>query len=155
MPSHPHPLRRASRACALCLAAAGATGCFGYQSLPANTPPGLDVRVSLDPTAVASLEGALGPRASLLEGRLVGRTDSTVTVAVRAVTRIGGDEERWSGDPVAVPLRAVERVERRRFDVFRTALAAGGVVAAAVLAGRLAGEGEGGGGRVTVPSPPQ
>lgn len=126
-------------------------GCFSY--VPVGTAlgaAGATVRVRLDPasTGVGSpLASVIGPRAEVLEGRLVSQDNAEVTIAVETVTRLGGGEENWTRDPVRVPRPAVVALERRRLDPVRSALLAGVVVGGAVIVGQVGG-GSGSGGRI-------
>ena len=62
--------------------------------------------------------------------------DSTLTVSVRTITRTLGSEENWNGDAVRIPRAAIAQVQVRRFDALKTGAITGGIVGAAILAGR-------------------
>ncbi len=111
--------------------------CFSYNQVAVGsaTPPNVDVRVAIDPASSNLIVSSVGPRVQELEGRTVAADDSTLTVAVRTITRTPGSEENWNGDAVRLPKAAIARVERRRLDPIRTGLIAGGVIGAAILAG--------------------
>lgn len=111
--------------------------CFAYTQVPVDreTPPDVDVRVSIAPGGSNTIAAAVGPRAQELDGRTITADDSTLTLSVRTITRTLGTEENWNGDAVRIPRAAIARVERRRVDPLRTGLIAGGLVGAAILAG--------------------
>jgi hypothetical protein len=129
-----HRARRARAALAtLLLATLPAAGCRSYAPVRAESsvpgPSGRTVRVRLTPEGGSALAPTIGPRGTMLEGTLVASDDSAVTMDVRAVTRAGGDDERWPGERVRVERRAVAAVEVVRTSVARSALLAGGVAA--------------------------
>jgi hypothetical protein len=136
--------RRAAGVLAL---AALTTGCHSWEPVAAGALPPGTVRVTLAPGA--STAATLGPNAAALDGRLVARTDSSVTLAVSEVARASGAEERWTGDAVTLPLSAVLRVERQRLARGRTAAVVVGSVLGIYLAGRAMGGFEASGGRLT------
>ena len=146
---------------ALLLAATPAAGCRSYAPVAPGAgtsgTAGRVVRVRLTPDGGTALAPTIGPRGTALEGTLVAADDSSVTMDVRAVTRESGDDERWPGERLRVARRSVAGVDVVRTSVKRSALLAGGVVAAllvlrAAFGGtesvpRVPGTGSGGGGR--------
>jgi hypothetical protein len=127
-----------------------AGGCRSYVRVTGDTPgAGRPVRVQLTDAGSVAVAAAVGPRAVALEGAFVAVDDSALTLDARAVTRAGGDEERWPGERVRVPRSAVAVVEEVRTSVRRSALLAGGVAAGLALMRTMIGAGEGG---VRVPS---
>ena len=128
-------LRGAARAAAAASLAAAA-GCFNYVQVPsADARLGTEVRVALAERGVADLTRFVGPRASTLDGRLVARSDTALTLAVTAITRTTGVEETWPGDQVVVPATAVASVQTRRVSRSRTGLLIAGVIALAAVVG--------------------
>ncbi|GLC25651.1 hypothetical protein [Roseisolibacter agri] len=118
----------------LLVMASPAAGCRSYAPVtPGDGNAGRVVRVRLTPDGGSALASTIGPRGTALEGTLVTADDSTVTMDVRAVTREGGDDERWPAERLRVARRGVAGVDVVRTSVKRSALLAGGVVAGLLL----------------------
>src|SRR5437868_13578830 len=101
-------VRRCRAAALSCFGAAALQGCYSSVAAPLSGPaPTGEVHVELTPAGASALVSTLGPRASMLDGRLVGRTDSTFDVVVSRVARTTGSQEDWPSDRVIVPLSAV------------------------------------------------
>lgn len=136
-----------------CLCAASlavvAGGCHEYVPVRAGAPvPSGVVRVTLTDEGTVALGSTLGPRASVLEGRWLARTDTSVVIGVTQVTRIDGTEQTLNGDPITVAPSSIQNVGVVRTSVTRSLLLGGAIVAAAVLAAAGIGQGSGvGGGR--------
>jgi hypothetical protein len=140
------------------LTALAAAGCAGYSpAAPAAVPEGARVRVTLTPAGTAALARTpLGPGVVGLEGAWAGSRGDTVRVRADRLDTSAGVPVAWNearGTAVALGPGDVQSVARRRTDRGRTALAAGGVVAAGVAfiavirsAGRNGGSTGGGGG---------
>ena len=128
---------------ALAAAALGInTGCYSYVAVPASQETsGRELRVTLADGSAGDLARYLGPRAASLEGKLVDRTDTSLTVSVTTVTRTSGVEETWPGDDVVLPRAAIATVQTQRISKSRSILATAaivvgaGLVAAAIKAG--------------------
>jgi hypothetical protein len=121
------------------------SGCRSYVRVAGDAPEtGRPVRVRLTDAGSTAVASVVGPRAVALEGAFVAADDSTLTLDARAITRVGGDEERWPGERVRVPRGAVAAVEEVRTSVRRSALLAGGVAAGLALMRTMIGAGEGG-----------
>lgn len=129
-----HPLARRATA-ALAIAALGVNvGCYSYVAVPAaQETTGRELRVTLAEGSAGELARYLGPRAASLEGKLVGRSDSALTVSVTTVTRTNGVEETWPGDAVVLPRSAIATTATRRPDKVRSILVAGGIVVGVAL----------------------
>lgn len=111
--------------------------CYQYQSSDvARLQPGQMVRVTLTPSASASLAQSIGARASLLDGRVVARSDRDVTLALTQITRTAGEEQFLRDEPLSMPLGNAESWRVRSVDTPRTLLAVGSVVAV-FAAGRV------------------
>ena len=111
-------------------------GCYSYAPLATTaTQPGAEVRVALAEQGAADLARFLGPRAASLEGRVVERTDTALTLSVTSITRTTGVEETWPGDQVTVPRSALATTETRRLAVGRSLLLTGAIIAATTLIG--------------------
>jgi hypothetical protein len=147
MPGHPHALRHALRrhaAAALSAAALGLNaGCYSYAPVAtAEAPPGKEIRVTLSEQGAAELARFLGPRAASLEGRVVTRSDSGVTLSVTTITRANGVEETWPGDQVAIPRAAVAAAQARRVARTRSLLLTAAIIAGGILVGAAIRTGE-------------
>jgi hypothetical protein len=133
------PLGRRGRAALACLGATvlqlALQACYSSVAAPLTGPaPSGDVTLVLSPEGSARLVSALGPRAASLDGRVVSRTDSSLTVVVTGVARTTGTREDWPADQVVVPVSAVQTLSVRRLSVGRSvAFAAVGAVAAFLI----------------------
>lgn len=99
------------------------------------------VRVTLTPVGSAASFGKLGTGVGQLEGRLGGIDDSTLTMSVSQVSRLGSDADRWTGENVTIPRSSVASIEMRHLAVGRSLLAAGAVVGGTILVGQSIGSG--------------
>ncbi|HKO15555.1 MAG TPA: hypothetical protein VJU87_04910 [Gemmatimonadaceae bacterium] len=119
------------------LSAALLAGCYRYERVsPVHLHPGDQVTIALSAAGADSLDRAVGPRATRLDGRIVSITDTSVTLGVTSVWRgIGSasNEELWSGDAVPVSTMAMDSLRVERIDRRRSWLAAAGAVAFAVV----------------------
>jgi hypothetical protein len=123
-------------------AAQFALGCYREVPVAWNAAPAQKaVEVTLDPAQAAPLAAAIGPRARRLEGRVVARTDSTLTLAVTSVARTSGSEETWPGSEVVLPQAAIERVTVRRVSALGSALIVGLIAGGGTLIGAAVGGG--------------
>jgi hypothetical protein len=109
-------------------------GCYTYR----NTAVGdaalmAPVRVELTEDGSQEIAKQVGPRGSILEGVVAGRSDSSIIFGVTALTRVNGVEETWHGERVTVPTSFVSRIQLRKFSKLNTALFVGGIVAGAFL----------------------
>jgi hypothetical protein len=138
-------MQRFARRTTAALAAAALgfnTGCYSYVAVPASQETsGRELRIKLADASAADLARYLGPRAASLEGKLVERSDTSVTVSVTNVTRVNGVEETWPGDAVLLPRAAIASLETQRISKTRSILTAAviavgaGLVGAAIKAG--------------------
>jgi hypothetical protein len=128
-------------------------GCTVYTPLRGvDQSSGYDVRVTLSDQGALDLAPKIGPRGMQLEGTLKQMTDSSLLVAVRRVTRVGGGDDTYSGAEILLPSRDLEKVERSTTSVSRSLLAAGAVLASALLVAK--GAGDVSGGKNAGPPPP-
>ncbi|AHG90189.1 hypothetical protein J421_2652 [Gemmatirosa kalamazoonensis] len=129
---------RGRRVAASLLGAAALAGCYAQVPAPldgAGPAPSGDVHVVLSPQGTSSLVTSLGPRATALEGRVVNRADSSITMIVRSVARSTGTQEDWPGDQLTLPLSAVQTMRVRKLSVGRTVAFSGIAAVAAFLIG--------------------
>lgn len=136
------------------------SACYSY--VPVRAPQvlaaGEGVRLRLTPAGTAALASQLGPRATLVEGRVLGLSADSVILSVSDVRTDDGHQTAWAGElPLAVPASAIEQVGRRTFSRRRTisaSVAAGAaLIGTGVIAVRAAGGGSGGGGGDPPPNP--
>jgi hypothetical protein len=108
-------------------------GCYSYRPISSGAPVGRDrVRLTLTDSGAVTLASQLGPATEEVSGRVVGDSAGAYVVSVLGTRRRGGAETDWKGEQVAIPRVLVARAEERLFSRKRTALAALGLVAAAV-----------------------
>jgi len=133
-------------ALALLTAPALFANCYSYIPSPQPPPPGTRVEAELTDMGTVEMARYVGPGAGAIEGRLLGATDSVLTLGVIAVRQRNGVESYWSGESVPVPRALVSAVGARRLSRTRTALAVSVATAAVAGAAMLfAGRGVGGG----------
>ena len=121
-------------------------GCTSYTPVRvADATAGYNVRVSLTDQGAVDLVPKIGPRARMLEGTLKAASDTSLLVSVRRVTREGGGDDSYDSLQVSLPSRDIDVVERSQTSVTRSILAAGAIVATALLAAKGAGDIGGGG----------
>ncbi len=119
--------------------------CTSYAAIHGiETAPGNNVRVRLSDKGAVDLVQSIGPRARQLEGTLKQLTDSSMVVSVRRVTREGGGEDTYDGQDISIPSQDIETAEASRTSVPRSILAAGGILASALLVAKGAGDISGG-----------
>lgn len=107
--------------------------------------PGYDVRVRLTDNGAVNLVPKIGPRARQLEGTLKQVSDTSMVVLVRKVVREGGGEDTYDGQEISIPSSDIELAETSKTSVSRSLLAAGGIIASALLIAKGAGDIGGGG----------
>jgi len=130
------------------------SGCATYAPVGAALTPGrATVRLSLTDAARAETIGALGSQVATLEGQVQSVSDSTVTVMVNEIGRVAADNQTIPAQTVAVPLRMIERADRRKILVGRSLLLAGAITGAVIWIGLQAGHGNVSYGRPTQPPP--
>ena len=110
---------------------------------PSALAPGTATTVELTPEGQSAVASVFGQRVVALEGRVVGRADSVVRIAVTGVRRDNGVSESWPSDEVALPAGAVRSLRVRRLSVGRSVVAGGAAAVAMFLVGRNLGSGSG------------
>jgi hypothetical protein len=131
----------------------GMVSCTSYTPVRVGEAvPGYDVRIGLSDQGAADLIPKIGARARLLEGTLRQVTDSSLVLSVRRVIREGGGEDTYSDVEILIPARYLGSLERSQTSVSRSILAAGAIVATALLAAK--GAGDLSGGKTSGPVPP-
>lgn len=154
--------RAVARGCraSLALLVPALAACYSY--VPMSTSQGLvagdAVRLRLTPAGTAQLAAQLGPRATLVEGRILRLHADSVVLRVTDVRADDGQQAPWLGElPLAVPASAVDHIGRRTLSRRRTILASVtgtvALVASGVIAIRSAGGSGGPGGGDPPPNP--
>ena len=130
-----------------------ALACTVYTPVRGVEPSqGYDVRVSLTDNGAVAIAPKIGPRARQLEGTLKQMNDSSLLISVRRITREGGGDDTYDGNEISLARQDIELVERSRTSVSRSILAAGAVLASALLVAK--GAGDLSGGKTGGPPPP-
>jgi hypothetical protein len=138
-----HGFRRATALCSL-FALASSTACYSYLPSPMSTTPAEQpIRVYLTTAGGAHLSRTVGSEPAnpeSVDGLVTAHTDSSVTLSVQGVTRLGHDREQWKGESVEVPLTsidhtAVRQVNRGQSIALALAVAAGLLLARSLSTG--------------------
>jgi hypothetical protein len=111
-----------------------------------ETTAGSNVRVRLTDKGAVDLAPRIGPRARQLEGTLRQATDSSMVISVRRVAREGGGADTYDGLDVSVPREDIDTAEASKTSVSRSILAAGAILASALLVAKGASDISGGSG---------
>lgn len=98
------------------------------------------VRVQLTDQGTIDVAPRIGMRAETLDGILQAATDSSLSLSVRTVSREGGIEDSYAGEPLTLLRRDYESVATSRTSVSRSLLLTGAIIAAALLVGAGAGD---------------
>jgi hypothetical protein len=140
---------------AACIAAVLGAGCYTYRPLAGTLPSsGTAIRVQLTDSGSVALRNVLGQGVVMVTGRFRGRDERGLMLAVESTESRTGELHEWQGEVMAIPVLLVATTEERAFAPWRTALTAGGIVAASVGAvGGLRQAGGGGGTGRTPPTP--
>lgn len=118
-----------------------ASSCTEYTPVRlAAASPGYDVRVSLSDGGAVDLVPKIGARARQIEGMVKQILDTSLVVSVRRVVREGGGEDTYTDLEVLLHSGDIESVERSTTSVSRSILAAGALIATALLAAKGAGD---------------
>lgn len=131
------PRRLTAGICAMALAVQ--TACHTYTP-PQDVVPvsGREVAVELNDRGRALVGGQLGESVLQVQGRVIGSTDSEVTLSVARTVLLQGSSVVWTGEQVAIPREGVRSFRLREFSRGRTTmLAIGLTVFVAVVAGGI------------------
>jgi hypothetical protein len=110
--------------------------CSTYTAIsPTLAPTSGTVRLSMNAAGRTETIGALGAHVTSVEGEIRSMSDSAVTIAVSDVGRVASDAERFSGEPVTIPSRYIDGIERKRVQVARSLLLAGAILGGAIWIG--------------------
>jgi hypothetical protein len=117
-------------------------GCATYVPLGPRLASGpTTVRLSLTESGHTEALGSLGSQIVSLEGELRSVGDSIVIMAVSEIGRVAADNQTVPVQTVAVPVRLIERADRKKIMVGRSLLLAAAVTGAVVWIGLQAGHG--------------
>jgi len=121
-----------------------AGGCYRCAAIEPNAAaPIPDVRLTLSATGASALAPTLGRSTTVVEGRILGVTDSTYMLAVSSTLKPDAEDASavtrtvWAGESVSIPRSAVAGVEQRSLDNRRTTMAVGFATIVGVLAAKL------------------
>ena len=99
--------------------------------------PGVKLTATISPGGMEAMTAQIGPGVRVIEGRLTAVSDVSVTVDVTTIRVVSGGELPLAGVVVTIPRQHIERLETERVSVRRSALLAGGVLAAIVVSSRV------------------
>jgi len=98
-------------------------GCYQYVPVsPASPDPGSVIRVDVDDEAATALTSVLGPGVLRVNGRLLDRTDESVSILVESYQTSRSGELSGLGDPVSLPIHQITHVEQKRLSRGRSLL---------------------------------
>lgn len=121
-------------------------------SAPAPVP-GTKLHVQLTDAGSASLAQYLGPNVNYVDGRLLGQSDTAMSLSVSGLTFRSGEEQYWKGENVSLPHSAIATIQQKKVSWWRSSLLAGGIIAGLTSIGLIAGTSSGGPSRVVRPPP--
>jgi hypothetical protein len=110
-----------------------ATGaCHRYVTPVTPLVPGQEVALVVTDRGRAELSDRVGPELDQLRGRLVARTDTSISLSMRQALSLRSGSTTWTGETLTVNSALLATVREKRLDKGRTVLLAGGVTAAFV-----------------------
>ena len=122
------------------------TGCYTLEPVRGGIIPPVGSKVAFDinDQGRVALGGTMGPAVLQIEGRLLNRDSTNLSLAVSDIHFLQGGDQVWSGERVSLSPQYVTSVYERRFSTIRTvAVSAAAVGAVAALVGRsLLGSGD-------------
>lgn len=121
-------------------------GCYVTTPIPSAPAPtaGTKLHVQLTDAGSASLAQYLGPNVNYVDGRLLGESDTTMSLSVSGLTFRSGQEQYWKGENVSLPHSAIATIQQKKVSWWRSSLLAGGVIAGLASIGLVAGTSSGG-----------
>lgn len=128
-------LRRAGRMLAVApFVATTLSGCYSYRRVDStDAQVGAAVATDITDQGRVALADSLGRSPDRVEGRLLAATDSSITLAVTAVSSLRGERATWTGEQITLRRASFSGLSARRLDKGRSALAGVLVVAAAAV----------------------
>lgn len=121
-------------------------------SAPAPAP-GTKLHVELTDAGSASLAQYLGPNVNYVDGRLLGQSDTAMSLSVSGLTFRSGQEQYWKGENVSLPHSAIATIQQKKVSWWRSGLLAGGIIAGLTSIGLVAGTSSGGPTKIVRPPP--
>lgn len=110
------------------------TGCFTAKPVVGEPlPAGTEVLVKVTDAGRANLVAMLGPGVDVVEGRLVSRDSSAITVAASSVSLLNGAHQVWSGERIRIGADQVALLSKRQFSKGRTAIVTAAVLGVVVV----------------------
>lgn len=110
------------------------TGCFTAKPVVGEPlPAGTEVLVKVTDAGRFNLAAQLGPGVDVVEGRLISRDASAVTVAAASVTLLGGGHQVWSGERIRIGADQVALLSKKQFSRGRTAIVTAAVLGVVVV----------------------
>ena len=109
-----------------------ASGCYVYAPAPASPGQGTQVVLQLNDRGRLALGDSIGPTGQEVEGKVVGTSDSALSLSVARVGYLNGQSNRWNGEHLTVGRSLFDRAAERRFSPSRTWLAVGAAAGAVV-----------------------
>lgn len=108
-------------------------GCYASMPLRGTPVAGTTVVLDLNDRGRVALGDQIGPSATVVEGQVTSASDSAYSLRVSSVSYLNGQSNRWSGEPLTVPVSLVSQATQRTFSRSRTALLSAGAVAALAI----------------------
>jgi hypothetical protein len=115
------------------------TGCYSYLPMQSAPPPEPNPTVALmiSDRGRTLIGERVGNLVEQIEGRVVRRDSSQITMQVFKVVDVRGNHSTWTGEQVVIPNEAIMGYRARKFSKLKTALLVGaGVVALVLTLGR-------------------
>jgi len=107
-------------------------GCYTATPLLTTPSPGQEVVVQVTDAGSTQLAQYVGPRVSVLNGHFAGATGDSLALSVTSTETRTGDIRFWTGEPVTIPNSMVATVSAKTISPWRSALAVGAIVVAAL-----------------------
>lgn len=107
-------------------------GCYATRPVTTAPAPGTTLLLDLSDRGRVALGDRVGQSAATIEGVLQSPGDTVYRLRVSSVTYLNGQNNRWSGESLAVPLDLVSRARYREFSRSRTTAVGVGIAAALV-----------------------
>ncbi|MDP9177866.1 MAG: hypothetical protein M3O61_09320 [Gemmatimonadota bacterium] len=112
------------------------TGCYTYTaSAASDIVPSTVVAAEISDAGRLALAGQVGPEVARIEGEVVQRSDTSLSLMVSEVSYLNGLLNKWQGQAVSLRIQDVKLFSQRRLSRSRTALGlamVGGLVALAL-----------------------
>lgn len=111
--------------CVTLVVLAALQGCYNYAPLETGVPAvGETVELQISDRGRLELNERLGRGVSKIEGRLTSVTDDLYLINVAAVSYLGGERNRWSGESMRLNRDYVDNAAVRKLSKRRTWIAA-------------------------------